>query len=127
MKKFLWLFLFLTACVSLSDSERATLYELEQYGAPVPVKTVANPTTAAFLNLLPGIGNFYLACGEGGHLIQYPIGLVNLLTWPISPIWAFPQAYIDAKTLNKKEAVLYYRQTPEGQAELKKLQRNASF
>ena len=127
MKKLLLTLLFLSACVSLSESERATLYELEQYGAPIPVRTVANPKTAAFLNVLPGVGNFYLACGEGGELIQLPIGIIHLLTWPFSPLWSVAQAYKDANSLNKKETVLYYRQTPQGRAELKKLQQNASF
>lgn len=39
-----------------------------------------NPTTAAVLNVLPGIGDFY-----NGN-IGYGIG--NLLLWPLSILWA---------------------------------------
>ncbi len=55
---------------------------------------------AAGLNVLPGIGNFYLACGAGGRPDHWLWGAANLLLWPISIAWAVPEGYVDAERIN---------------------------
>lgn len=104
----------LFSCTSLSYDERQQLAELKYKGvtvdhAPKGWERPANPWAAGSLNLLPGFGNFYLASGEGGDSSQYLYGFLNLLTWPISPIWGIPEAAIDANTINKREMVAFYR------------------
>jgi len=74
-----------------------------------------DPVAAACLNILPGIGNFYLATGtDQGPQVLY--GVLNLLTWPASIVWGVPQGAIDASTINKLETVYYYRHSEDGQA-----------
>ncbi|WP_231877359.1 hypothetical protein, partial [Oleiphilus sp. HI0043] len=60
-----------------------------------------NPGLAAALNILPGFGNVYLE--------QWGAFIGNLLLWPVSVVWGAPQAYIDAKTLNKQETLYFYK------------------
>ena len=97
----------LLGCTSLSSTEKAKIRELEAQGIRVPHETVKHPVVAGALNVLPGFGNFYLAAGtdEGDHWLY---GLLNLLTWPASVIWAIPEGAIDATNINKRETVYYY-------------------
>ena len=122
MKKivlFSLLIFYLSACTSLSYSERTTLRSLESKGISVDKpkgnwKRPANPAGAAMLNLLPGIGNFYLASGNGGDSSHYLYGFGNLVTWPISILWGIPEAAIDAETINQRELVYFYIYDEEG-------------
>ena len=62
----------LSACTSLTYQEKTTLRELQMQGITVdtPVggwSAPASPATAGLLNLLPGVGNFYLASGNAAH------------------------------------------------------------
>ncbi|MEX0886182.1 MAG: hypothetical protein WD009_07055 [Phycisphaeraceae bacterium] len=93
----------LSGCVSMSSDERAAWRAMEREGG-VPEPNQKSVVAAGALNLLPGIGNFYLASGtdESG---QMWVGVANLLLWPVSPIWGVPQAAIDAQTINRKNAV----------------------
>jgi hypothetical protein len=80
----------------------------------------ASPAEAALLNLLPGVGNFYLAAGNGGDSSHYTYGTLNLLTWPLSILWGIPEAAIDANTINKREMLYYYNFDPHGKKELER-------
>ena len=101
-------------CVALSPGERNQLERLENHGCTVkePPPGFVPPVKewmAAGLNLLPGIGNFYLASKGGGDW-QWALGVGNLLLWPISPAWAVAQGGIDARTLNKRALLEHCRQ-----------------
>jgi hypothetical protein len=79
MKNFLFLMLLtaLTSCASLNSQQKSELKEWQANNMEVQDKS---PGTAAALNILPGVGDFYN--GNVG------LGVVNLLTWPASIIWA---------------------------------------
>ncbi len=104
-----------SGCTTLSQGERNTIRELESVGL-TEYRTVKNPALAGALNLLPGFGNFYLAVGTGENN-HWLYGVVNLLLWPYSPAWAIPEAVVDANTINKKEAINYYTNDPQGKLE----------
>ena len=110
-------------CTSLSTAERRDIRMLEARGITVD-RPIGNfdapnsPTVAGVLNLLPGFGNFYLAMGTGGDSNHALYGFLNLLTWPVSVIWAIPEGAIDATRLNKREMLYYYRFEPDGKKAL---------
>ena len=116
MKKFSSLFIvwvLLSGCSSLSYTEKTAVRSLKSQGITVekpvgPWEPPASAGAAGGLNLLPGIGNFYLASGEGAEKSHYLYGFLNLLTWPISIIWGIPEAAIDANTINERELVYFY-------------------
>lgn len=93
----------LSACTNLTMQEKQTLRSLKTQGI-----TVDTPAGAALLNLLPGIGNFYLASGNGAQSEHALYGTLNLLTWPISILWGVPEGAVDAKTINERELIYYY-------------------
>lgn len=64
-------------CSSLNTAQKSELKEWEASNLGVQEKS---PGTAAALNVLPGIGDFYN--GNVG------LGVVNLLAWPLSILWA---------------------------------------
>ncbi|MBP5343668.1 MAG: hypothetical protein J6Y85_01120 [Alphaproteobacteria bacterium] len=125
MKKTLLIsFLFLSACTHLSGIEEDRIRQLEAQGITIdhPTGHYSKPASvggAAALNLLPGIGNFYLGTGNGGQSVHWLYGFVNLLLWPISILWSVPEAAIDANTINKKEMIYYYIYDKQGQKDLK--------
>lgn len=129
MKKnilFLALILMLSACTSLTYSERNTIRSLKSKGITIDKprgnwEKPASPAGAAALNLLPGFGNFYLASGNGGDSNHYLYGSLNLLTWPISILWGIPEAAVDAKTINQRELVYFYTFDEAGVEELKQM------
>ena len=106
-----------SGCVSLSQGDEAKLRELRSVGISPEAVQKKNPGTAGALNILPGIGNFYLASGTNQGS-QWTYGFLNLLTWPLSIVWGIPQAATDAATINKMETVYYYTYTNEGKLEL---------
>lgn len=55
--------------------------------------------------------------GNGTDGTQTIYGVVNLLLWPISPIWGIPQVIIDAKIINERDLIFYYEHTEAGQKE----------
>lgn len=67
----------LTSCASINSVQDR---ELQQWQAKNIAVEEKSPTTAAVLNILPGFGDFYN--GNIGY------GVVNLLTWPFSVLWA---------------------------------------
>lgn len=110
----------MTGCISLSRSERDTIRELRSYGVRGPEETVKSPVAAGCLNILPGIGNFYLAAGtdEGD---QWLYGFLNLITWPVSILWGIPEAAVDAGRINMRETVYYYTFDKKGKKEFERL------
>lgn len=113
MKRFLsialvLLFFFSFGCTTLSHSDKAMLRELESYGIPATDQKIKNAGVAGGLNILPGVGNFYLAAGTD-QSDQWVYGFLNLLFWPLSIVWGIPEAAIDANTINKMETVYFYR------------------
>jgi len=115
--------IFLSACTSLTMQEKHTLRSLKTHGITVDTPTgnwerPANPAGAALLNLLPGIGNFYLASGNGGQSEHFLYGTLNLLTWPISVVWGIPEAAVDANRINERELIYFYTFDESGQLAL---------
>jgi hypothetical protein len=104
-------------CVSLSPAEKDTLKDIRAAGLDDTKIQEKSAVAAGILNILPGFGNFYLAIGTD-EPAQALYGVLNLLFWPPSVIWAIPQAAIDANTINKKATVDYYVRDPQGRAEL---------
>lgn len=113
----------LCACTSLTRQEEIQLQHLKAQGVTVdkPVGNYEKPASvagAAALNILPGFGNFYLGSGNAAEPAHWLYGLLNLLTWPISIVWAIPEAGIDANSINKREMLYYYTYDKYGKKEL---------
>ncbi len=113
----------LQACTTLTNHEKSTLRSLQSQG--ISVETPAgnwqapnSPAAAGLLNLLPGVGNFYLGSGSGADSSQTLYGFLNLLTWPISVVWGVPEAAIDANNLNKRELIYFYTHEEQGKIAL---------
>lgn len=109
-------------CTNLTRQEELELRMLKGQGVNVdkPIglwERPASPAGAALLNILPGFGNFYLASGNGGDSSHYLYGTLNLLTWPVSVLWGIPEAAIDAKKINERELIYYYKFDPQGKKE----------
>lgn len=105
--------LLLSACTSLTYQEKTTIRELKGYGISVETpagnwERPASPATAGLLNLLPGVGNFYLASGNAGQSEQYLYATLNLLTWPVSILWGVAEGVVDANKINERELVYFY-------------------
>ena len=100
-------------CTTLTHQERDQLYQLKSQGITVDragdFEPPANPGVAGVLNILPGFGNFYLAAGNGAESSHWLYGFLNLLFWPISVVWAIPEAAIDANTINERELIYHYK------------------
>ena len=109
-----------TGCISMGPSDREMLAQLQSYGARIPENQLKSPVAAGALNVLPGIGNFYLAVGAG-QSNQWIFGILNLVTWPVSILWGIPEAAIDAQTINKLDTVSYYRYNPLGKKKFQEL------
>ena len=112
------------SCVHLTRSETETLKELKSYGVKTEdAEKIANPVLAGALNILPGIGNFYLGSGNGADTPQYLYGVGNIICYPFSIAWAVPQAFIDANTINQREMVYYYNFDKKGKLKLEELRK----
>ncbi len=114
------LVLSLSGCMSLSQSEKNATYELKSYGVNTGDVKIKDPAVAAWLNLLPGVGHFYLAYGSDEKQL-WNMAFFNLFTYPLSWFWGIPGAYSDAGVLNQKEQVHFYQYSPAGQEQLKTL------
>lgn len=127
MQKFCFILLLTltAACTTLTKQEQNELRNLKSQGVTVDrpagsFERPANPGAAGALNLLPGIGNFYLASGNGGDSSHWLYGCLNLITWPFSILWGIPEAAIDANRINERELIYYYKYDRQGQKELVK-------
>ena len=115
MKKYIAFFavVLICGCTHLTRQEQNDLQKLKVQGISTErsgdFASPANPGAAGALNILPGIGNFYLASGNGADSSHWLYGLLNLLTWPISIVWGVPEAVIDANRINEREMIYYYR------------------
>ena len=118
MKKSLYISLLavaiLSGCTSLTYHEKKEITRLKYQGVSIdrPAgewEKPANPLLAGVLNILPGVGNFYLASGNAADSSHWIYGFGNLLLWPMSVIWAVPEAVIDANNINKRDMLDYYR------------------
>ena len=113
--------LMMCRCVSLTYRERNEYNYLVRNDITLshPVGYFEEPNSvwkAGLLNVRPGVGNFYLAFGDGSDPVQGVYGVINLLFWPFSIVWGAPQAAIDAHTLNKREMLYYYHYDKDGKA-----------
>lgn len=113
----------LAACTTLSRQEQLQLQQLKGQGVSIdkPVGSwdkPASPATAGLLNVLPGVGNFYLAMGNAGESPHYLYGFLNLLCWPFSIVWGVPEAVIDADIINQRDLLYYYQYDAHGVKEL---------
>ena len=86
----------LSSCASVSTMQKQDIVEAKMNGTYVEEK---NAGLAAGLNVLPGIGDFYN--GNVGY------GIVNLLTWPLSILWAPIGGYDGALVRNWEESRIY--------------------
>jgi len=111
------LMLVCVGCVNLSRAEKEDLRVITDAGLGKTDQQVKSSLAAGFLNVLPGVGNFYLSYGTD-ESEQVLVGFMNLLFWPVSVLWGIPEAAIDANSLNKRETVWYYMRTERGRAEL---------
>ena len=75
---------------------------------PADFRPPVDEGAAAGLNVLPGIGNFYLAVRGGGGA-QWLLGAGNFLLWPFSPVWSVFEGYADARTINGRALVEYWK------------------
>lgn len=116
------LLLMLSGCMSLTQSEKNAVYELKSYGVNTCDVKVKDPAVAAWLNLLPGVGHFYLASGSEEKQL-WGMAFFNLFTYPLSWFWGIPGAYSDAGVLNKKEQIRFYQYDSTGQEQLKALRK----
>ncbi len=104
----------LAGCTNLTYHEQQEITRLQYQGISIDRPSgqwekPASPLLAGVLNILPGIGNFYLASGNAGDSSHWLYGFGNLLTWPLSIIWAIPEAALDANNINKRDMLNYYR------------------
>ena len=112
----------LSGCMSLTQSEKNAVYELKSYGVKTCDVKIKDPAVAAWLNVLPGVGHFYLASGSEEKQL-WGMAFFNLFTYPLSWFWGIPGAYSDAVVLNKKEQVRFYQYNPAGEEQLKALRK----
>ncbi len=110
--------LFMTGCLTIRPESKAKLDEAQVYGLPNDKVQRADQTTAGLLNILPGIGNIYVAVkSEHQKALNWILFPVNLLTWPLSIAWGIPQAAKDAGRINQQATADYYMNDKTGQAE----------
>ena len=126
MKKLIYLSIclsLLSGCTSLTRQEKIHLQQLKSQGVTVekPVGNYEKPASVLFaagLNVLPGLGNFYLGSGNAAEPSQWLYGFGNLLFWPTSIIWSVPEAAIDAHNINQRELLYYYQFDKNGKKAL---------
>ncbi len=104
----------LSACTSLTFQEKQEISRLKYQGinidrGPNGWEKPNSPLMAGALNILPGIGNMYLASGNAGDSSQWIYAAGNLLLWPISILWGIPEAAIDANTINQRDMLDYLK------------------
>lgn len=86
----------MSSCVSITTMQKQDIVDAKINGTYIEEK---NPGLAAGLNVLPGIGDFYN--GNVGY------GIINLLTWPLSILWAPVGGHDGAMVRNWEESRIY--------------------
>jgi hypothetical protein len=109
--------LLVVGCASVRSESKAKLQEAREYGLPTDKVENVSPGAAGALNMLPGIGNIYLACNSDEKTVNWVLFTTNLLTWPLSILWGVPQAAIDANSINKQAMADYYMFDKNGKSE----------
>ncbi|MBE6450771.1 MAG: hypothetical protein E7016_02270 [Alphaproteobacteria bacterium] len=104
----------LSGCTNLTYHEQQEITRLSYQGISIDRPSgqwekPASPLLAGVLNILPGVGNFYLASGNAGDSSHWLYGFGNLLLWPMSIVWAVPEAALDANNINKRDMLNYYQ------------------
>lgn len=89
-----------TGCATVSSSQKMDIAEWKAEGVYVEEK---NPNLAAGLNCVLGAGDFYN--GNVGY------GIANLLTWPLSILWAPVGGYDGALAKNWEETQINLKRT----------------
>ncbi len=87
---------FCFGCASLNNKQEYELTRWEQEGIAIQDK---NPTTGAWLGVLPGVGSFYTG--------QIGLGIVDVLTWPLSIAWDTSSGYQGSKVKNWEQTSIY--------------------
>lgn len=98
-----------SACSSLNTAQKRELRDLQTKNLEVKEK---DPTTAAVLNILPGIGDFYN--GNPGY------GVANLLLWPLSVLWAPAGGVSGAEEVNYYASKAYVSELENKKNRIKK-------
>lgn len=118
-----------SGCAGLSRVERERVRTLESQGIDSTAEGNNNAWVAGILQIVPGVGNFYLASGTEEHN-QIWFGVLNIipgwLVWPFGILWAVPQGAVDAHNINQRQTVTYYFDTEEGRAALARLRAQRS-
>jgi len=110
----------LSGCASIRPESKLKLQEAKEFGLSIDKVEISKPGVAGGLNVLPGIGNIYLACTSDEKTVNWVLFPVNLITWPLSILWGIPQAAIDANTINKQATADYYTYDRNGKIEFEK-------
>lgn len=98
----------LVSCASVNSTQDRELRTWQAKNLEVKEK---DPGLAAGLNVLPGIGDFYN--GNVGY------GVVNLLTWPLSILWAPVGGAEGAKEVNYFATKAYVEELENNKKKLK--------
>jgi len=102
-----------SGCIHFTGKERNELTNYQQIDAERKLNLAANwqkPKKiykAVLFNALPGVGDFYM-CDKDTDLCI--LGVVGLLTWPVSILWAMPLAPISANAVNNRDLLALYRE-----------------
>ncbi len=108
-----------SGCASVRPESKAILMEARELGLRSHPVDESSPALAATLNILPGIGNIYLA-STSEYKGNWGLFALNLLLWPASVVWGIPQAGLDAATWNEQASADYYQHNKFGKAEMEK-------
>ncbi len=88
-----------SGCVHLTQGQR-DLY-MQMLASGEPVSGYPNMALAGVFSVLPGGGQFYNG--------QIGLGILNLIFWPLSYLWAIPSAILDAKAIRVYRNVERYK------------------
>ncbi len=113
-----------SGCASVRPESKSILEDARRRGLPENKVEQANPVVAGGLNILPGIGNIYLAINTDEKTTNWVLFPVNLLTWPVSILWGVPQAAIDANTANRQATADFYQFNSFGKSEFNAANQN---
>lgn len=108
------------SCAGLSPREQGQARQLREAGISDTEMGTKKGWVSGCLNIIPGVGNFYLASGkDSGSQVIY--GILNIipgwLVWPITCAWSVPQAAVDAGNINRRQTIVYFFETEDGKKE----------